>query len=53
MARLSNDLNVKMANIKKAFESLGFKHVQRYLQSGNVIFDCEPMETANIAERVE
>lgn len=42
-----------MADLKKAFESLGFKHVQTYLQSGNVIFYCEPMETANIAERVE
>lgn len=32
---------IKMADLKKIFESAGFKHVQTYIQSGNVIFESE------------
>jgi uncharacterized protein (DUF1697 family) len=30
---------IKMADLIKAFESLSFKNVKAYVQSGNVIFD--------------
>ncbi len=30
---------IKMENLKKIFESLGFKNVKTYIQSGNVIFE--------------
>jgi len=45
--------SLKMADLKRVFESLSFKNVQTYVQSGNVIFDCKPAETAKIAEGVE
>src|SRR3989344_3742562 len=31
---------VKSEDLKKTFESLGFKNVITYIQSGNVVFDC-------------
>jgi len=30
---------IKMEDLKKIFESLGFKNVRTYIQSGNVIFE--------------
>lgn len=33
---------VKMAALKAALEARGFEDVETYLQSGNVLFDCEP-----------
>jgi uncharacterized protein (DUF1697 family) len=44
---------VKMADMKTAFESLSFENVRTYGQSGNVIFDCERAETAELVKRVE
>jgi uncharacterized protein (DUF1697 family) len=41
------------ADLKRAFESLGFQNVQTYAQSGNVIFDCKRAETAKMAEYIE
>ena len=32
---------IKMEDLQKAFESLGFKSVKTYINSGNVIFDSE------------
>lgn len=36
---------IKMADLKAMFESLGFKNVNTYIQSGNVVFDA-PEEKA-------
>ena len=32
---------IKMADLKRIFESLGLDNVQTYIQSGNVIFESE------------
>ena len=42
-----------MTELKWALESLSFKNVRTYAQSGNVIFDCRRAETAKIAQCVE
>ncbi|HSW87703.1 MAG TPA: DUF1697 domain-containing protein [Candidatus Saccharimonadales bacterium] len=48
---------VKMAELKKAFESLGFQDVKTLLNSGNVIFDAdeknEKVVTKNIEDALE
>lgn len=43
---------VKMADLKKMFESLGFDSVQTYIQSGNVLFSSSDDEQA-LRERIE
>ncbi|NQZ89093.1 MAG: DUF1697 domain-containing protein [Colwellia sp.] len=35
---VSGHKKVKMTELKKVYESLGFKHVTTYIQSGNVVF---------------
>ena len=40
---------VKMADLKKIFESLGFKSVETFIASGNVIFDA-PKKSATALE---
>ena len=35
---------IKMANLKRMFESIGFKHVETYIQSGNVLFESDETE---------
>lgn len=37
---------IKMAELKKAFEALGFKEVKTYIQSGNVLFKSDETEEA-------
>ena len=44
---------VKMADLKRVFESLSFDNIRTYGQSGNVIFDCKRAETAKLVTRVE
>lgn len=36
--------SIKMAELKKMFEGMGFQGVQTYIQSGNVIFESEDDE---------
>ncbi|WP_002147458.1 DUF1697 domain-containing protein [Bacillus cereus] len=43
---------IKMADLKKAFESLGIKKVRTYIQSGNVVFESEE-EISFLKERIE
>ena len=38
---ISGKNKVPMAELKKAFEKIGFSEVKTYLNSGNVIFSCE------------
>jgi uncharacterized protein (DUF1697 family) len=42
-----------MADLKKVFEALGFKGVQTYVQSSNVIFDCEPTKIEKMFQCIE
>lgn len=44
---------IKMADLKKIFESLGFENVQTYIQSGNVIFDSDEKDTASLEKQIE
>ncbi len=44
---------IKMADLIKAFESLSFKNVKTYVQSGNVIFDHDSIDTIKIARNIE
>ena len=44
---------IKMADLIKVFESLGFKNVKTYVQSGNVIFEHDSNDAAEIAGRIE
>lgn len=42
-----------MIDLKSMFESLGFKNVKTYIQSGNVIFDYDLTDTIKLAEQIE
>lgn len=44
---------IKMADLKVMFESMGFKDVKTYIQSGNVIFNYDSSDTIILANRVE
>ena len=44
---------IKMADLTKSLESLGFKNVKTYLQSGNVVFEDESADACKIAEDIE
>jgi uncharacterized protein (DUF1697 family) len=44
---------VKKGMLQKVFTSLGFRKVSTYRQSGNVIFEAEEEETAEIKARIE
>jgi len=42
---------IKMDDLRKMFESFGFKDVQTYIQTGNVIFETQ--DTPNLEARIE
>jgi uncharacterized protein (DUF1697 family) len=42
-----------MADLATVFESLGFKNVKTYLQSGNILFEHDSVDAAKIAENIE
>ncbi|HSW87805.1 MAG TPA: DUF1697 domain-containing protein, partial [Candidatus Saccharimonadales bacterium] len=44
---------VKMAELKKAFESLGFQNVKTLLNSGNVIFETENKDEQKLTQQIE
>ncbi|MGZ4908354.1 MAG: DUF1697 domain-containing protein [Halobacteriota archaeon] len=44
---------VNMPDLKKAIESVSFKNVETYAQSGNVLFDCKRVESHTIAQCIE
>jgi uncharacterized protein (DUF1697 family) len=44
---------VKMADLKRTFESLGLDDVVTYIQSGNVLFMCERASAKVLAARIE
>ncbi len=50
---VSGRKTVSMANLRRAIESLGFKNVHTYAQSGNVIFDYRRAESHQIAQCIE
>ena len=44
---------MKMADLKRMFESFGFENVQTYMQSGNVIFESERSDAASLQKQIE
>jgi uncharacterized protein (DUF1697 family) len=44
---------VKMDELKKAFESLGFKNVKTFLASGNVVFDSPNSNPSVLSKTIE
>ena len=44
---------VKMDELRRLFEALGFSNVETFIASGNVIFDSPSKQTAALEKRVE
>jgi uncharacterized protein (DUF1697 family) len=44
---------IKMTDLKKAVEELGFKNVQTFIQSGNVIFESDNKNRREITAKLE
>ena len=44
---------VKMDVLREQFEALGFKNVQTYIQSGNVIFETDGKDASVLEEQIE
>jgi len=44
---------IKMIELKNMFELLEFKNVKTYIQSGNVVFDYDPIDTTKLATQIE
>jgi uncharacterized protein (DUF1697 family) len=45
--------NISMSDLKKLYESLDFKNVVTYVQSGNVIFDTTKQEASKLSSLIE
>lgn len=50
---VSGQKKIKMNELKNLYESLGFKQVQTYIQSGNVIFTTSLTDTSEIVNKIE
>lgn len=50
---ISGKNKVPMAELKKAFEKIGFSEVKTYLNSGNVIFSCEEDNIELFSNQIE
>ncbi len=44
---------IKMAELRALYESLKFKDVQTYVQSGNVVFRTDEKDLAKLAKRIQ
>lgn len=44
---------IKMADLKACFESMNFTQVVTYIQSGNVIFECEDQDKITLTNQIE
>jgi len=44
---------VKMDQLRRSFEALGFEQVQTYIQSGNVVFKAEKSSPAALSKKIE
>src|SRR5688572_11094330 len=45
--------NVKMTELKRLFESLGFSKVETFIASGNVIFETAAKDTVKLEKKIE
>jgi len=44
---------IKMDDLRKSFEALGFQEIKTYIQSGNVIFKARKTSTSVLSKRIE
>lgn len=44
---------IKMEELRKTFEGLGFKNVASYINSGNLAFDARKSSESNLVEKIE
>jgi len=44
---------IKMDQLRKSFEALGFEQVKTYIQSGNVVFKGGKLSTAALSRKIE
>jgi uncharacterized protein (DUF1697 family) len=44
---------IKMDQLRKSFEALGFEQVQTYIQSGNVVFKTGKSPTSQLSKKIE
>jgi uncharacterized protein (DUF1697 family) len=44
---------IKMDQLRKSFEALGFEQVKTYIQSGNVVFQTGKLSPATLSKRIE
>ena len=44
---------VKMDDLRKSFEALGFEQVKTYIQSGNVVFKAGKASSATLGKKIE
>jgi uncharacterized protein (DUF1697 family) len=44
---------IKMTELKRCFESMGFSEVMTYIQSGNVVFKSDIIDMAELTHKVE
>ncbi len=45
---ITGNTMIKMADLKRSFESLGFRNVVSYINSGNLAFDCRRMSDLRV-----
>ncbi|MTI29448.1 DUF1697 domain-containing protein, partial [Xanthovirga aplysinae] len=50
---VSGQKKIKMNSLKGLFESLGFSHVNTYIQSGNIVFNFEKIDQREISRLIE
>ena len=50
---LSGHKIVKMDQLRKMFEEMGFAEVKTYIQSGNVVFNAPARDPASLAKKIE
>lgn len=44
---------IKMDDLRKSFEALGFEQIKTYIQSGNVVFKTSKTSTSVLSKRIE
>jgi len=50
---VSGQKKIRMADLSKLYESLGFTNVRTYIQSGNVVFESVPGKPDKLAHDIE
>ena len=50
---VSGQKKIKMADLRNALEKSNFKTVKTYVQSGNIVFDSEELDSAILEERIQ